>query len=115
MTEYIYHIARERTWFDALEFGEYLDASLGREGFIHCSTRDQVIRVANLLFKGQCDLVLVKIDPAMVASEIRYEGVNDEKFPHLYGPLNLDAVVDVIRFAPDAEGSFNLTDGELES
>lgn len=106
MTEPIYHIASEKTWLDALEFGEYLHPSLGREGFIHCSTRGQVIDTANRYFHGQSGLVMLVINPALAAAEIRYEAVGEEKFPHLYGSLNLDAVVEVLPFHPDAQGHF---------
>ncbi len=113
LKELIYHIASEKTWLDALEFGEYLHPSLGSEGFIHCSTRSQVVSTANRYFHGQDGLVLLAIDPALTAAEIRYEPSGGEDFPHLYGPLNLDAVVEVIRLQPDAEGVFHtpLKDG----
>ncbi len=107
MAEPIYHIACEKTWLDALEFGEYLHPSLGSEGFIHCSTRSQVVRTASRYFRGQTGLVLLVIDPGLAAAEIRYEASGVEVFPHLYGPLNLDAVVEVLRFQPDAEGHFS--------
>lgn len=108
--DYIYHIASEKTWLDALEFGEYLHPSLGSEGFIHCSTRSQVVSTANRYFQGQDGLVLLEIDPALAAAEIRYEPADGEDYPHLYGPLNLEAVVDVIRLKPDARGKFHFPD-----
>ncbi len=109
----IYHIASEKTWLEALEFGEYLHSSLGSDGFIHCSTGGQVVRTANRYFPGQSGLVLLEIDPALAASEIRYEDSGGEMFPHLYGPLNLDAVVDVMRFPPDAQGDFHFPEREV--
>lgn len=107
MTERIFHIASEKTWLEALEAGEYLHPSLASDGFIHCSTRSQVVRTANRYFHGQSGLVLLEIDPDLAAAELRYEAADDEFFPHLYGPINLDAVVDVYRFHPDAEGNFH--------
>lgn len=106
MSERIYHIARQKDWQDALEFGEYLAASLGSEGFIHCSTQTQVVDTANRYFEGVSDLVLLVIDPIQTASEIRYEPSGNDLYPHIYGPLNLDAIVDVFPFAPDATGHF---------
>ena len=105
--EHIYHIAREKDWLDGLEFGEYLAASLGSEGFIHCSTRKQVVNTANRHFNGASGLVLLEIDPSLSASEIRFESSQNDLFPHIYGPINLDAVVDVFRFLPDAVGKFH--------
>ncbi len=109
MAEYIYHIALEKDWINALECGEYLPGPFTQEGFIHCSTRDQVVQSANRHFQGQHGLLLVKIDPEKTASEIRYEPSQGESFPHIYGPLNLDAVVSVTRFEPDAEGNFHFS------
>lgn len=103
----IYHIASEKVWLEALAFGEYLHPSLGSEGFIHCSSVSQVVRTANRYYRGQSGLVLLEIDPALTASEIRYDDSGGDQYPHLYGPLNLDAVVDVMRFPPDEDGSFH--------
>ena len=107
VAESIYHITSQKKWLAALEFGEYLDESLANEGFIHCSSRTQVEATANRYFSGQTGLVLLEIDPALCASEIRYEISGDELFPHIYGPLNLDAMKDVFAFDPDDEGEFH--------
>jgi len=115
MSEQIFHIMREKCWCEALELGEYRDASLEREGFIHCSTRSQVERVANHLFQRQNGLVLLRIDPDLAAAEIRYEPSGGEDYPHLYGPLNLDAVKKVIRFEPDDDGDFHFPEQAIES
>jgi len=107
VAEFIYHIAVEKDWKNALECGEYLPGPFTKEGFIHCSTYEQVIQSANRHFHGQHGLLLVKIDPRRTASEIRYELSQSEPFPHIYGPLNLDAVVSVARFEPDNDGNFH--------
>lgn len=112
MPEFIYHIAVEKDWKNALECGEYLTSSLASEGFIHCSTGTQVAQTANRYFHGQSGLLLVKIDPCLAAAEVRYEPSQGDLFPHLYGPLNLDAVVKVIRFDPDADGLFHFSADE---
>jgi uncharacterized protein (DUF952 family) len=107
----IFHITSRRQWEEAQAAGEYRGDTLDGEGFIHSSQRDQVVRVANALFRGRRDLVLLCIDPVRVQPEIRYEpgGPHSaEQFPHLYGPLNLDAVVEVLPFAPEPDGTFRL-------
>ncbi len=113
----IYHIAHRDEWEAARRKGEYRAPSLEREGFIHCSTAEQVAPVANAFYRGQRDLVLLMIDPARLDAEIRWEapapvgadalpqGV-PRRFPHVYGPINLDAVATVFEFEPDAEGRF---------
>jgi uncharacterized protein (DUF952 family) len=110
VTENIFHITSEKTWLAALELGEYVAASLGSEGFIHCSTREQVVDTANRYYHGQVDLLLLEIDPKLVASEILFEESHGELFPHIYGPINLDAVQNVSRFAPNDEGDFQFPD-----
>jgi uncharacterized protein (DUF952 family) len=88
-----------------LASGEYRAGSLASEGFIHCSLRRQVLAVADALYPGQPDLVLLEIDPRAVIPEIRYEGETDG-FPHIYGPLNLSAVTRVAGFPAQADGRF---------
>jgi uncharacterized protein (DUF952 family) len=112
--------------------------TLAEEGFIHCSHAHQVVRVADAIYRGTRGLVLLVIDPAAVRAEIREEALGrvgpgseggadrpagwgrgggeatdrlagaGERFPHIYGPLNADAVVDVLPFEPAADGSFEL-------
>ncbi len=84
--------------------------SLDEVGFIHCSYANQVTRVANAIYRGVHGLILLEIDPARLTSEVRDEalGDGDEKFPHIYGPLDTDAVVEVHPFEPTADGTFEL-------
>jgi uncharacterized protein (DUF952 family) len=110
----ILHITTHDAWQQALEAGAYRGDTLDAEGFIHCSTPEQVTRVANALFRGQTGLALLCIDPDRLASDLKYEqpdAVVMERFPHLYGPLNLDAVIRVVDFPPGADGTFALPDG----
>jgi uncharacterized protein (DUF952 family)/quercetin dioxygenase-like cupin family protein len=102
----IYHLAFRGDWERAREDGEYRISTLGRtleeEGFIHCSLSGQVDGVASRFFVGQSDLVLLAIDEQRVRVDVRHEAVADseERFPHVYGPLNVDAVVAVLPFTP---------------
>ena len=102
----IYHIADIQFWQNGKKAGAYRPPTFAQEGFIHCSTENQFIRVANFLFKGRSDLVLLEIDTSEVEAEIIYEGEAEEKFPHIYGPLNLDAVLRVLTFKPSPDGTF---------
>ena len=104
----IYHIAKLEEWERAKRVGIYETSSLASEGFIHCSRSDQLIRTANRFFSGQQGLVLLEIDTALVTSEIRYENSEGgtEVFPHIYGTLNLNSVVQVMAFEHGANGSF---------
>jgi uncharacterized protein (DUF952 family) len=112
----IYHITSRRAWQEAQQRGEYRAESLESEGFIHCSTRTQVLPVAEKFYKGQSGNVLLIIDPSLLASELRWEppsggapppGVPEgESFPHVYGPIHLDAVVKVYDLETNPDGSY---------
>lgn len=107
----IYHIARAGDWRAALAAETYAADTLATQGFIHCSDREQVTRVADALFRGATDLVLLTLDPTRLAAETRYETgdpPSSERFPHVYGPLNLAAVVGVAAFPPGPDGRFAL-------
>lgn len=99
----IYHVASAADWEAAQRTGEYRastrQAALQEIGFIHCSFRDQVERIANAVYADttQPPLVLV-VDPTRVAAEIRVEnlGGGEELFPHVYGPLPVHAVSEVL-------------------
>ena len=97
----IYHLALAADWSDAHAVGTaYRVASIGRllddVGFIHCSFAGQLQRVADAFYRGRTDVVLLSIDDAKLTSPIREENTEggSELYPHIHGPLNLDAVVD---------------------
>ena len=112
------HIVSRADWDAACAAGVYRPASLESEGFIHCSTAAQVVGSADRYFRGRGDLVLLCIDESRVAGALRYEppavidGAPDrrtgELFPHLHGPLALDAVIRVVPFPCREDGSFAL-------
>ena len=105
----ILHITSRSAWQQADRLGRYDSDTLTSEGFMHCSTPAQLLATANRFFLGQSGLVLVCIDSDRVEAEIRYEESEPgERFPHIYGPLNLDAVTQVLEFEPQSDGSFTL-------
>lgn len=113
MSDFILHATTRTAWSAAQKSGEYVSDSLAGDGFIHCSKPDQIIRVANIVFNGQHGLVLLVIKTALLSSELRWEPGADlatELFPHIYGPINLDAVVDALEFEPGPDGRFHLPD-----
>ena len=107
----IYHITQASEWQKAQTAGQYTAPSLATEGFIHASTREQYVDTANRYYAGQQGLVLLSIDTDKVRPEIRFEpGVVKGQtllFPHIYGPLNLDAVTEVKAFPPGPGGVFS--------
>ena len=105
----IYHLTTPQAWDNARATGVYKAPSLEIEGFIHCSTRDQVLGVANARFKGRQDLVLLCIDSSRVQAPIQFDAIETgARFPHIYGPLNADAVIKTVPFTPGPDGTFAL-------
>ena len=105
----IFHITPREAWEQAQVTGEYAADTLATEGFIHASTRRQVVATANSIFQGKPNLVLLCIEAARLTPEIRYEPADSgELFPHVYGPLNLDAIIQSFDFPPSADGTFEL-------
>src|SRR5689334_19395243 len=109
-------ITSSAEWERAKTVGYYASPSLETEGFIHCSTPSQVTGVANKHFKGRTDLVLLVVDPEKVTAKVKCENLKGgaELFPHIYGRLNVSAVMSVHAFKPDVNGLFSLP-GFLET
>jgi len=97
----ILHLTERALWDAARAQGTYEISTRGRtlreEGFIHCSTRAQLPATARRFFDGVDDLVVLVIDPARLDVPLKYESnkPGGEEFPHVYGPIPVDAVVDV--------------------
>jgi uncharacterized protein (DUF952 family) len=103
------HITPQQDWTLAQQAGSYRADSLDTEGLIHCSTPNQVVKVANWFYRGQKGLVLLCIDGDRLHSPLRYDAIETgELFPHVYGPINLDAVFQVLDFPPGPTGEFGL-------
>lgn len=102
----IVHICAKKDWQKSLQQGQYRHPSLAVEGFIHCSRPDQILQVANHYYPGEHDLLLLWIDPRRLSAELRWDPVGETNFPHVYGPLNLEAVQSVTEFPPDKDGVF---------
>ncbi|NJL09776.1 MAG: DUF952 domain-containing protein [Calothrix sp. SM1_7_51] len=105
----IFHITQRQKWESAKFLGKYSADSLETEGFIHCSTLQQIVKTANRFFAHQKDLVILHIDPKKVQPEIREEAAsNGDNFPHIYGQLNIDAVFKVVDVETGDDGLFVL-------
>jgi len=114
----IFHITSRKAWEEAKMKGVYRAESLTTEGFIHCSTLAQVLPVADNFYKGQIGLVLLMIEPTLLSPDLKWEPPSGgtpppgvpagDPFPHIYGPINLDAVLKVVDFESDSDGSRTL-------
>ena len=109
----IYHIAFRSDWERARAVGEYRVSTRGHDldeiGFIHGSAdQDQVDLVARLVYADCTDpLCLLVIDPDRLHAEVHMDrvDVHGQSFPHIYGPLNTDAVVEVRDFTVPTDAS----------
>ena len=116
MPTIIHHLAFRADWDAGLAAGEYRVPSLDDEGFIHASgDEEQMLRVAARLFAGRTDLLALEVDTERLPEDspvIREPARSGEIYPHVYGPINPDAVVRVRALVPDAAnpGAFTLTD-----
>ena len=110
---WIFHIITKEDWAKANSEGQYSPESLAVEGFIHMSKADQLTYVANNLYKGKEGLKLLKVWEEDIKEKIIHEPPKEAPqsgfmFPHIYGPLNLDAIKKVLEFEPEEDGSFKL-------
>jgi len=117
----IYHITSQAEWDTAQSVGHYTAPSLELEGFIHNSSREQILKVANAFYRGQEQLVILCIDEAKLKSKLVWEAPvhpnpdtdmevkEAEQFAHIYGTLGLQAVIEVVPF-PEGDDGFMLPD-----
>lgn len=109
----IYHILPKADWAAALEQGSYQPPSLQSERFIHFSTLAQVVHSGNRYYKNVDGLCVLVVDVSKLAADVHMENTvgGTELFPHLYGPMNLEAVVKVVDFPHDEHGEFHMPQG----
>ena len=101
--ESIYHLVEPAAW-EANPSADYVVASLGSEGFIHCAFRHQVAPAANRFYADATALQVVQLDPDRLASPLRVESASSDKYPHVYGPIQRSAVVGVRALTRDDHG-----------
>ncbi|HEF1903888.1 TPA: DUF952 domain-containing protein [Bacillus cereus] len=93
-------VITKSNWEIAKIIGKINEDSLIEEGFIHCSLVDQALRVAEKYFKHEEDVLLLTIDPALLKAEVKYElASNGQEYPHVYGVINVEAIVEVVPFS----------------
>lgn len=106
--EPLLHLTERSLWDAARTSGAYEMSTRGRtlqeEGFIHCSLRHQVRPVAEFVYADADDLVLLTIDPDKLTAPVRFEAAGADEFPHIYGPVPVEAVVNVVPVTRDGTG-----------
>lgn len=106
----IYHITARTAWENTADL--YKHPSLEQEGFIHFSTANQVAQTANRFYHDQDDLILLCVDTGLLNAEVRWVYAPDrrEKFPHVHGPVQREAVRRVLPLTRDENGDYTLPD-----
>ena len=99
------HLIEPAAWRPALTRGAVRPPSLETAGFVHLSAPEQVHLPAERLFPGRRDLLLLVVDPGRLTDPVRWEpGTPSDpesmRFPHLYGPLPVAAVIAVVPYRP---------------
>jgi uncharacterized protein (DUF952 family) len=112
----ILHLMTADTWRAWQPGSSYRPPSLQTEGFVHCTAGDDLmLQVANRFYRSDDDLVVVALESADLGSEVRWEPPahpdgsahgDGPLFPHVYGPLEREAVVGVRRVVSDGDGRF---------
>jgi uncharacterized protein (DUF952 family) len=106
----IIHLTDHQSWEAALKAGAYETStpgvSLQEEGFIHCSLRHQAQGVIDRSFVDVDEVTVLVVEDTKVTAPIRYEAaeVGADAYPHIYGPLPLDAVREVLILRRDRHG-----------
>ena len=99
MKSAIYLILPRTQVADVLAQPFYITPSIESEGFIHACSELQINYVVARFYKDKGPLALLKVDPDLITAEVKYEGATSNPelglFPHVYGPLNTSAVVEV--------------------
>jgi uncharacterized protein (DUF952 family) len=112
----ILHITSRSDWDEARAEGLLRPRSLAEVGFVHCSDPGTVHLPAARLYPARRDLLLLELDPALLGAEVRWEpgepaAPDGPWFPHVYGPLEVSAVIAVHEFPPTECGGFRLPPG----
>lgn len=110
----IYHITTQTEWQQAQKNGEYIPKAFSSDGFIHCSDHYQIEDTANRFYASTPDLIVLEIDPDKLVAPLVYENLEggEMTFPHVYGHLNLDAVVSAFEFELTSAGKLGLPESQ---
>jgi uncharacterized protein (DUF952 family) len=106
----IYHVTPAADWQHAVAVGQYTPAAFAYDGFIHCCHDHQLVAVGNRYYRGHSNLVVLCIDTTRLRPQVKHEPATgrEELFPHIYGSLHCDAVVGVVPFPAQPDGTFAL-------
>ncbi|MEO8362885.1 MAG: GNAT family N-acetyltransferase [Ilumatobacteraceae bacterium] len=112
----IYHLTTRQAWNSRR--GDHTNPSLDSEGFIHCSSLHQLTTVANEYYLDADELLVLVIDPSRLTPPVRWEPPHHPDgsppdvvhllYPHIYGAINTESVIDVVEMSRDLNNRFRL-------
>jgi len=105
---YIYILSSQQEYKQAEESGFLVRDSIKDVGFIHASPEAELDRVANKYYKETIDPLVMIVDKKLVKPEIKWEPATGGLYPHIYGPLNMDAVTKIQEIALAKDGDFHI-------
>lgn len=112
MSAEVFHLATPDAWRAAQAAGELRPASLHDEGFVHCSTPEQLVGTIERHFAGVDQLVLLRLDARSFGGDLRWEESRPgERYPHVYRAIAVSEVVAAVPWQRDADGSVSLPPG----
>lgn len=102
-----YHLVPEPVWSERGGAEMYLPEAYEADGFIHLTNGlDELVKVANMFYTSDDrDYLVLALDMNRISSEVRYDDP-DNVYPHVYGPLNTDAVLGTFTAERGADGTF---------
>jgi uncharacterized protein (DUF952 family) len=109
LSQRTYHITSALEWHSAQAVGAYQPPRFAQEKFVHLSYGHQLLTVAHRFYTGQKGLVILVIDSSKIRDGLIEENLEGgmELYPHFYGVLPIDAVIEAIAFPCNADGSFD--------
>ena len=104
----IYLLSSQAEYQQSLNQGSLTRDSLSDEGFIHATPRSQLTRLANKYYKDKVQPLILVVDKTLILPEVKWEPATGGLYPHIYGPLNMNAVTAIEEISLNEDGSFCL-------
>lgn len=95
MSNFIYHVVMPDYWQQFEGKDAFTPPTFEKEGFIHCCTKEQIDYVLSTYFVGVPEIILLKLDTNLLTAKLLVEPANGQHFPHIYGPINAEAIVNI--------------------
>jgi len=105
---YIYLLSSQTEYQQALDDGTLMRDSLNSEGFIHASPKSQLNRLANKYYKEKSSPLILMVDKKLISAQVKWEPATGGLYPHIYGPLNVNAITKVEKISLTENGNFHI-------